>query len=441
MKLRARHQLVAVASVAIALISILAFDESVQLRDLLFPALVAVVAAIALATFLSAKPKASIEEMTEAARFLSHGDLSVGSPLSAPGELGELSAALGRLADHLASRIGTLKHEQALLASLVDALDEGVATLDARREITRINSAARAILGISNPAPFSSDLLPRSPELRRAIDAAARGQAVDPIECVIGSRTVSLTARPLPLGDGIVLAMFDLTRTKQLEAVRRDFVANVSHELRTPLTVITGFAETLADEDVPPEMRRHFVDTIRLHAERMRQMVDDLLDLSRLESGKWTPQPTVFTLRQVADEVVAIHKPAAETRGLSLGVEDPSALELRADRTGVRQILSNLVDNAIRHTDKGSVTIFAEPASDGARFGVRDTGRGIPPAHLSRIFERFYRADPGRARESGGTGLGLAIVKHLVEAHGGGVAAQSEMGRGTTITVSFPAPR
>jgi two-component system phosphate regulon sensor histidine kinase PhoR len=259
------------------------------------------------------------------------------------------------------------------------------------------------------------------------------------VECQIGSRTVSLVARPLPLGDGIVIAMFDLTKIRRLETVRRDFVANVSHELRTPLTVISGFAETLTENDVPPEMQKQFVETIRMHANRMQQMVEDLLDLSRLESGRWVPQRTTFSLRHVADEIAMSHGPSAADRGLALVIEIAEDVELDADRTAIRQILSNLVDNAIRHTESGSVTIFGNRTSVSTVFGVRDTGSGIAQAHLSRIFERFYRVDPGRARERGGTGLGLAIVKHLAEAHGGSVAAESTVGRGTTMTVSIPA--
>ena len=438
MNLRARHQLTAVVAVALALVLVLLIDERITAGELLVPGFMAAAIVFLLATYVSARPRSSIVEMTDTARALSRGDLTVRPPLTAPGELSELSIALGRLSDHLSSRIGALKHEQALLSSLVEALDEGVVTVDSRRQVTRINAAARAILGVMQPTPFVADMLPRSPELLNALDAATRGRATEPIECSIGSRTVSLVAKPLPLGNGIVLAMFDLTQTKQLEAVRRDFVANVSHELRTPLTVISGFAETLSDEDVPPETRKHFIDTIRMHAHRMQQMVEDLLDLSRLESGRWVPQRTTLAIREIAEEIASSHGPGAAARGLALEIDIPDNVRLSADRTAIRQILSNLVDNAVRHTDAGSVTMFAKPGDSGVRFGVRDTGSGIPLAHLSRIFERFYRVDSGRARERGGTGLGLAIVKHLVEAHGGTVAAESEVGKGTVVTVSVP---
>ena len=441
MNLRGRHQLVAVSAVALSLISIAALDPVVTLRALVLSGVIAAIGAALIAALVASRPAKSVDEMTDAARALSRGDLSARAPLSAPGELGELSGALGRLSDHLASRIGALKHEQALLSSLVEALDEGVVTLDARRQVTRLNSAARAILGITRPTPFPADTLPRSRELLQALESAASGHSTDPVECIIGSRTVSLVARPLPLGDGLVLAIFDLTRVRQLETVRRDFVANVSHELRTPLTVITGFVETLSEDDVPPGLRKQFMQTIRMHTERMRQMVDDLLDLSRLESGKWTPQPTVFPLRGVAEEVAATYRPAAEARGLSLDIEIADDLRLGADRTAVRQVLSNLVDNAIRHTDGGSVAMYGSSDTLHVRFGVRDTGRGITAAHLPRIFERFYRVDPDRSRDSGGTGLGLAIVKHLAEAHGGSVHAESLPGEGTTIEVAMPHPR
>ena len=274
--------------------------------------------------------------------------------------------------------------------------------------------------------------------MQLAIQSALDGSVTEPVEIVLGDRTVSLTARPLS-GGGAVLALFDLTRIRQLELIRRDFVANVSHELRTPLTVIGGFAETLADDDPPEEVRRQFASTIRTHARRMQRIVDDLLDLSRLESGRWRPQISPIDFRVAADDVLGAVKQTADNKGLSLAtLVDDSAETVCADWTALRQVLSNLVENAVRHTTTGSVTVFAKRDSVGVWIGVNDTGPGIPAEHLSRIFERFYRVDVGRDRDSGGTGLGLAIVKHLVEAHGGRVSASSELGQGTRIAAFFP---
>ena len=221
--------------------------------------------------------------------------------------------------------------------------------------------------------------------------------------------------------------------------MRRDFVANVSHELRTPLTVISGFSETLADDDIAPEMRKQFANTIHAHTERMQRIVDDLLDLSRLESGRWEAAMSDVDTAKVTEEIAATFRDAALAKGLTLDVRlDPDASHFRADRTAVRQVLSNLADNAVRHTEQGSVTIFSRSAGDGVRIGVTDTGPGISPEHLPRIFERFYRVDAARGRHTGGTGLGLAIVKHLVDAHRGRLDATSEPGKGTTISAWFP---
>lgn len=224
-----------------------------------------------------------------------------------------------------------------------------------------------------------------------------------------------------------------------LEKMRRDFVANVSHELRTPLTILGGFAETLVDDDPPARVRKEFAGMILSNAQRMQRIVDELLDLSRIESGGWVPRPAITNLRGVAGEVIAAVGPAASAKGLHLETKiGDEAERIFADRMALRQILSNLVENAVRHTASGTVTIFAEREPGGIAVGVRDTGEGIAPAHLPRIFERFYRADPGRSREQGGTGLGLAIVRHMTEAHGGRVRADSVVGKGTAIAAVFP---
>ena len=227
-------------------------------------------------------------------------------------------------------------------------------------------------------------------------------------------------------------------RTKSI--IRRDFVANVSHELKTPLTVIQGFADTLADEELPDETRRRFAGTVRTNAQRMHRIVDDLLDLSRIESGGWVPNPRVNDLEAAATDAMHALQNAAAARGVALEVAlDPRAATAYADPTALRQILANLAENAVRYTPAGgSATIISEPDDGGVWVGVRDTGVGIAAEHLPRIFERFYRVDPGRSREEGGTGLGLAIVRHLAEAHGGRTRADSAPGAGTTIEVFFP---
>jgi signal transduction histidine kinase len=303
----------------------------------------------------------------------------------------------------------------------------------------RINEIGRRLLSIERPLPFSIDYLPREVTLRSAISLALNGTETEPEEVVIGGNTMSLTARPLIEG-GAVVALFDLTPIRKLEAVRRDFVANVSHELRTPLTIVGGFAETLQDPDIPPERRAEFAQTIYSNTRRMQRIVDELLDLSRIESGHWKPRPQAVTIADAVAEVFARVSTVADTKGVSLKTRIAAAASvIHADRIALEQILLNLVENALRHTPEGGkITIETAETKNGVVLSIADTGTGIEPEHLPRIFERFYRADSGRSREAGGTGLGLAIVKHLVEAHGGSVSADSVVGSGTTVRIFFP---
>lgn len=438
MRLARRLQLHALAVVGLVVVAILILDDSAHWRALVAPVAIATVAALIIAAVLARTITQPMEELRDVTRSLAAGNLASRPPLSAPGELGELATAIHRLAEHLGGGMAALQSEDALLTALIESLNEGVVAIGPQRQAVRVNQAGRDLLRINDRTPFPVDRLPRLPALQLAIQAALGGVVTEPVELAIGDSTVSLTARPLS-GGGAVLALFDLTRIRQLELIRRDFVANVSHELRTPLTVIAGFAETLADDDPPESTRRQFAATIRAHARRMQRIVDDLLDLSRLESGRWQPETLPVDVRSAAEEVLAGVKRAADEKGLSLAtLIDESAGTIIADRTALRQVLSNLVENAVRHTVAGSVTVFAKRDGDGVWIGVNDTGPGIPAEHLSRIFERFYRVDVGRDRDSGGTGLGLAIVKHLVEAHSGRVTASSEPGKGTRIAAFFP---
>lgn len=431
-----------------SLLAILAFivaavflDPWSSIQRLLATTAVALLAAWLIAHVNGARSTRTVRQLRDAADALAAGDLSVRPSLATPGELGELSDALRRVSEQLGGRIEALQAEDAMLGAVIESLNEGVLAFNAQQQVVRINRVGRELLQLGDePLPMHVDQLPRDAPLHRAVQAALRGTATSPIEAGIGDRTLALTATPLlGGGGGAVVALFDLTQVRRLEQIRRDFVANVSHELRTPLTVVSGFAETLADDDPPPEQRRQFAEVIRTHSQRMHRIVDDLLDLSRIESGGWVPKPEEVDVRELAAEALAAAAPAAGSKGVALALDVAQGVApIIVDRTAVRQILSNLIDNSLRHTDAGQVTVFATRVAGGTELGVRDTGSGIPPEHLPRIFERFYRADPARARESGGTGLGLAIVKHLVDAHGGTLIAESELGRGTTIAACFP---
>jgi two-component system, OmpR family, phosphate regulon sensor histidine kinase PhoR len=247
---------------------------------------------------------------------------------------------------------------------------------------------------------------------------------------------VLVSARPLADG-GTLLVLNDVSELRLLETIRRDFVANVSHELKTPLTAIAGYAETLAAEALDSQAVG-FAQTIVDNARRMQRLVDDLLDLSRIESGGWRPEPRMLGVDAAAREAWRPFAERASGRTIELETATDSAT-VNSDPEALRQIFTNLFDNALRHTPEGGrIRVTAEREGDETVVRVSDTGSGIPSDHLPRIFERFYRVDPSRSRQEGGTGLGLAIVKHLVEAHGGRVEADSELGRGTTIRLYFP---
>ncbi len=329
------------------------------------------------------------------------------------------------------------------LARHVDALREMHQELERRFDaLRREREESRTLLDVGYDA---TEPLPPLPQLfhdrphRALVRELLDGRAVEHRELDLGGRTVLVSGRPLAAG-GTVLVLSDVSDIRRLEAMRRDFVANVSHELKTPLTAIVGYAETLAHEAPAGSQIGSFVQTIVQNAQRMQRLVDDLLDLSRIESGGWRPQPRVVELEAAARDAWA---PFAD-RAAAAGVRYETAVAHDAhavpvDPDSLRQMLTNLFDNALRHTLAGGrLRVAAELGKDGIVLSVADTGSGIPTEHLPRIFERFYRVDPGRAREQGGTGLGLAIVKHLVEAHGGWVEAESVLGRGTTIRMHFP---
>jgi two-component system phosphate regulon sensor histidine kinase PhoR len=408
-------------------------------RDVMIGGLIALVGALVVAFGFSRSVSRPIIELRDVAQAIAAGDIERRPTLAAPGEVGDLAAALHRMTEQLATRMNALEAEDALLNAVIDSLDEGIAAINGRAEIVRLNGSARRLLGVDAKVPFSIDLLPRERLIRDSVRTAMAGTPTDSAELSLGERTLLITARPIPDG-GAVLAIMDLTTRRRLETIRRDFVANVSHELKTPLTVISGFAETLRDTDLPSAQRARFLETIESNTRRMQRIVDDLLDLSRYESGAWVPNVTSNDLAGIVTDIFTGVSRTAEEKGLALSFQAaPEARRVDADPTALRQILANLVENAVRYTARGGVTVSTEAsASGGSTIRVSDTGTGIPIEHLGRIFERFYRVDSGRARGEGGTGLGLAIVRHLVEAHGGSVRAESIVGQGTTITLHFP---
>ena len=355
-------------------------------------------------------------------------------------EVSQQILALQAMHEQLDRRFSDLRREREETATLIEAMADGVLGADPRGRIVTMNAAARRLLGYAPDAALPPLLeLFHGKAARELVRDVLEGQDVQQRELELDGRMLLVTGRPLPDGRSL-LVLRDVTALRRLETVRRDFVANVSHELKTPLTSIAGYAETLATEAPTGTQMWQFAVTIENNARRMQHLVDGLLDLSRIESGSWRPEPRAVELELAVRDAWAAVAARAAVRGVALNIDIAAdAPSATVDPDALRQILTNLFDNALRHTPAGGrITVRAARTEGTLTLSVSDTGSGIAAEHLPRIFERFYRADPGRARADGGSGLGLAIVKHLTEAHGGRVEAESTLGQGTTIRITLP---
>ncbi len=391
-----------------------------------------------LAYWLSRALALPLVDLSERARRLTSGDFASPVPTrSRVRELHDLAIAFNRLTEELKEQLSELGHERDEMQTLIDCMAEGVIALTEDARVLRTNRAARALLQLPDSPPYAPiATLVRHPELREVLEASVV-EASQSREVRLAGRYLFVTSRALSRG-GSVTTFLDVSELRRLEQVRRDFVANASHELKTPLTSIRGFAETLLEGDPPEHLRQEFLGSIRKNTLRLQRLVDDLLDLSRLDSGGWSAHADDVSVSGVATEAWEEMESAAVEKEVTFSVEgDARAL---ADRQGLVQVFRNLLENALRHTDEGGRIEVRIVRTEGARVTVEviDDGEGIPSKSLPRIFERFFRADASRARDFGGTGLGLAIVRHLVEAMGGRVEAESELGKGTTIRFTLP---
>jgi two-component system phosphate regulon sensor histidine kinase PhoR len=408
-------------------------------KSMLLAASSALLVALALAFLAGRSIARPLVELSNAAHAIAQG-AQPRFPRSNIPEVEALAQALRQMHRDLADRFTELQQERASTTAIVDAMSDGMVAANARGRVVLVNAAARRMLGYDDDETFPDlQTLFRKKLAREAVAEALKGQSVQDREVEMDGRILALNARPA--GDaGTVLILRDLTERRRLESVRRDFVANVSHELKTPLTSISGYAETLVGGDVDPATAERFLRTILGNAQRMQFLVDDLLDLSRVESGRWSPKVAAVDVEPAVTEAWTQFADRAHAKQVELRRHLANdATPLQADPEAIRHILGNLFDNALRYVDhNGSIVVSTRRLDDGIELSVTDDGSGIPAEHLPRIFERFYRVDPSRSREEGGTGLGLSIVKHMIEAHGGRVSAESELRRGTTVRCWFP---
>lgn len=397
-----------------------------------------------------------IEKLTQMTQSVAAGQIDSRVPVDSKNELGQLSRNFNLMADRVQEQIDKISEEHRRLETILTDMGEGVLLVNGAFEITYANPMAISMLSLPNAYVGKALIeINRIPELHTLLQAAEQTEAVAFAEIRLGNLTepeAEVTVVPVSTGEEYVIVVHDVTKERQLERIRADFVANVSHELRTPLTTIQGYAETLLNEDTPrSKTSEQFIVKILNHSSRLSRLVSELLELSRLESGDVELKRTRCHLNTFYDPILEVFEPILEESELVLKWEVPEDLPaVSVDQQLFMQVLVNLIDNAIKYTpDGGRITVSAEirasEAFEGANITseeiivhVQDTGIGIPMESQPRVFERFYRVDKGRAREMGGTGLGLAIAKHIALRHNGRIWLESTLGEGSVFHVAIP---
>jgi two-component system phosphate regulon sensor histidine kinase PhoR len=372
-------------------------------------------------------------------------------PVSSNDELGRLAGSFNELVGELHLALQSLASERDRLETILGGMTEALLALDHENRVTHANRAALQLLELAD-SPVGQLLIEvvRVPALAELMDRVRqeRGAPVESELAVPPSRRVLARAVSVKSTGGIILVMLDITEMRRLEKVRRDFVANVSHELRTPVSVIQANAETLLDGALThPTRGPEFLGAILRNAQRLARLVSDLLDLSRIESGHFTLEIQPTRVASAVQRAVESIRGLASRKRLTVETAISAELEVMADSQAFDQVLTNLIVNAVKYTpEDGHVEIRARRGTPSAQGGeptividVCDDGSGIEPRHRLRIFERFYRVDPGRSRDMGGTGLGLSIVKHLVGAMRGEVGVTDNPTGGSVFRVVLPA--
>lgn len=417
-----------------------------QAVGLLAALALALAASMTLAWWVGRRQVGRIVELGRVADRLGAGDPAAWAPERPDDELGRLGAALNHMARELRTRLEALERERDEREHVLAHMSDGVALVDRDDRLVHCNHSLATLLGAPRPAAPGTPLtsFARVPEIGDLIASAraSGGGILDELRIWSPAPRV-LRAHATPLGGddrgAVLLVVHDLTEAERVDRVRQDFVANVSHELRTPLTSLRGYAETLLDGGLDDaEHRERFVRIIRDQAVKLQALVDDLLSLAELERSGAPLRRSRFDLRALAAEHAAAFRPAAEGAGLALALAPGEPVEVEADRDRLSQVIANLVDNAVKYTERGAVTLAVGQEGGRAWCEVRDTGAGIPADDQPRVFERFYRVDKARSRAQGGTGLGLSIVKHIVVLHGGEVSVRSAPGEGSVFRFQLP---
>lgn len=375
-----------------------------------------------------------IQELQNAAQRIAAGDFDVRVSTATRDELKDLAGGFNQMAEQLQRSFREVSRKQEELQGIIASISEGLFLLNREGKVILSNASAQRIVGHAHlNGKYYWEIL-RSTFLHELL--ARKGEACLNAEIALDGRVYLCSAASLPSETATVLLLHDITALRRMERLKKDLVVNVSHELNTPLTAIKGFTETLLED--AGENDRRYLSIIRRHTERLILIVKDLLTLSELEEKEPVFQREVVDIKALCEGLLGIFEPRAQAKGLTLTIAIPSPLTLWADSFRLEQLFTNLIDNAIKYTEQGSITITAALKGSEVVIAVRDTGLGIAHEHLGRIFERFYVVDKSRSRSLGGTGLGLSIAKHIAALHGGRIEVESALAKGSTFMVVLP---
>jgi two-component system phosphate regulon sensor histidine kinase PhoR len=433
-------------SVPLSEINVVTQNLKQALFTALFFAFLCAVVISFIASFFVSRP---IKEMAWLAQGIARGDYSKKIMVTSEDEIGELAGAFNYMSEQIKARVSEITSNKLMLEAVLLSMFDGVMVIDAGGNIILINETLKKLFAIKEEPTGRRPLeVIRNIEIQEIADVVLKikkGVKKSEISLLIpGEKTLMVHATPVIRDgktEGAVLVFHDITELRRLEKIRRDFIANDSHELRTPAASIKGYAETLLEGAInDKENAGDFIQIIYNDSERLAKLVDDLLDLSKIESGAMRLEMGPVNIRQITTRVLRGLKKQAEKKGMDISVDVPDQIpDARGDETRISQVILNLVDNAIKYNrEKGKVLITAKELKDDIEVSVEDTGMGIPEEDIPRIFERFYRVDKARSRELGGTGLGLSIVKHIVQAHSGSVRLETELGRGSRFIFTLP---
>jgi two-component system phosphate regulon sensor histidine kinase PhoR len=423
-------------------------------RRLVAAMILPVLAALVFGLLLARSFTGPLLSMTDAARAVAAGEYERHVRIDRRDEIGALADALNSMTTQLRSQIDTILADRNKTLSILAGMVEGLVAVDRDERVVHVNAAAQAILGIDAKGAPGRRIweATRVAEVSEALSDAMRQNRVRVSEVRLPTpqkdQVIQLTAAPLKDAndrlDGAIVVLHDVSELRQLESVRRDFVANISHELKTPLAAIRGLVETLIDDrEMETPTRERFIEKIRDQSLRLSSIVSDLLTLSRLESGAAGLRFESMDLRDTITESYRAQVHAAETKQVQMVAQLPDVpVAINGDGEALRELVDNLVNNAIKYTPTGGrVDVRLGVEGSSVVLEVEDTGIGIPIEEQGRVFERFYRVDKARSRQLGGTGLGLSIVKHVALAHGGNVSLKSAPGRGSTFRVQLALKR